>query len=67
MGEWLLGLGGILSILFGGLLIAMPAVGTLYLVWLIGIWAIILGSWLIMFAFRLRRAGKRGRDLGLAR
>ena len=57
-GEWLLILSGVLSVLFGGLLVAIPAVGILSLVWLIGIWAVLFGAVLIALAFRLRRAGK---------
>ncbi|WP_417602801.1 HdeD family acid-resistance protein [Primorskyibacter flagellatus] len=57
-GEWLLGLGGVLSILFGGLLIAMPGAGLVSLVWLIGIWALVFGGLFIMLAFRLRTLGE---------
>lgn len=57
-GEWLLGLGGVLSIFFGGLLVAMPGAGILSLVWLIGIWAVMFGVIFMMLAFRLRKAGK---------
>ena len=34
--EWLLGLGGLVSVLFGVLLAVLPAAGLLSLVWLIG-------------------------------
>ncbi len=54
-GEWFLVLGGILSILFGGLLIVMPGAGIVSLVWLIGLWAVTFGALFIMLAFRLRR------------
>lgn len=57
-GEWLLGLGGVLSILFGILLVAMPGAGILSLGWLIGIGAVAFGVLFIMLAFRLRKAGK---------
>lgn len=61
-GEWLLGLGGVLSILFGVLLVVVPVAGILSLVWLIGIWAVVFGILLIMLAFRLRRAGKERQE-----
>jgi uncharacterized membrane protein HdeD (DUF308 family) len=54
-GEWLLGLNGALSVLFGILLIAMPTIGLLTLVWLVGAYALIFGALLLWFAFRLRR------------
>lgn len=55
-GEWLLGLSGIASILFGILLIAQPLTGALALVWLIGIYAVIFGVLELGLAFRLRSA-----------
>lgn len=53
-GEWLLGLSGIASILFGILLIVQPGAGALALVWLIGIYAVIFGFLELGLAFRLR-------------
>ena len=54
-GEWMMILLGLLSILFGSLLIVSPFVGALALVWLIGIYALVTGTMEIVFAFRLRR------------
>jgi uncharacterized membrane protein HdeD (DUF308 family) len=54
-GEWLLGLNGVFSVVFGILLIAMPAIGLLTLVWLVGAYAIIFGILLLGLAFRIRR------------
>jgi len=65
-GEWLLGLGGVLSIAFGALLIAMPGAGIVSLVWLIGIWAISFGLLFVVLAFRLRAAGKDQPDKNAA-
>ncbi|MCI2393899.1 HdeD family acid-resistance protein [Aliiroseovarius sediminis] len=56
-GEWVLILGGILSILFGGLLVALPQVGLVTLVWLVGFYAIAFGVLFVMLAFRLRKLG----------
>ena len=52
--EWLMGLGGVLSVLFGVVLAVLPGVGLLSLVWLIGIYAIVFGVALIVLAFRVR-------------
>ena len=56
-GEWLLVLSGVLSIMFGGLLVLLPSAGILSLAWLIGFWAVLFGAVLIALAFRLRRSG----------
>lgn len=54
--EWTLGLAGILSVLLGVLLIAIPAAGILGLVWLIGAYALAYGVLLIIRAFQFRTA-----------
>jgi uncharacterized membrane protein HdeD (DUF308 family) len=48
---WLMGLGGALSVLFGGILGFLPGAGLLTLVWLVGIYALILGVALIVLGF----------------
>ncbi|MCL3882942.1 HdeD family acid-resistance protein [Marivita sp. GX14005] len=53
-GEWLLILGGVLSILFGGLLIAMPVAGLISVTWLIGLYAVLFGVLFVILAFRLK-------------
>ena len=58
-GEWVLILVGIASILFGGLLLARPGAGVLTVLWLIGIYAIVLGVLLVVLAFKARSFGKR--------
>jgi uncharacterized membrane protein HdeD (DUF308 family) len=59
--EWLMILSGVLSVLFGVVLGALPGVGLLSLVWLVGIYALIFGVALIAFSFmvRGRRASTR--------
>src|SRR5271157_3698674 len=42
-GEFFVVLGGILTIVFGGLLVAFPGTGLLSLVWLVGFWAELFG------------------------
>ncbi|MNR20639.1 hypothetical protein D3C85_1374930 [compost metagenome] len=53
--EWLLGLSGVVSILFGGMLIMQPGAGALALVWVIGIYAVFFGILLLVFSFRLKQ------------
>lgn len=52
-GEWLLGLAGVLSIVFGVLLVLQPGAGLLALVWLVGIYMIIAGVIYISLGVRL--------------
>lgn len=53
-GEWFLGLAGIMSVIFGVLLVLLPSAGALALVWLIGIYAVIFGILMLVLSFRLR-------------
>jgi uncharacterized membrane protein HdeD (DUF308 family) len=52
--EWLMGLSGVISVLFGIILAVLPGVGLLSLVWLIGIYAIVFGVAQIALGFRVR-------------
>ena len=52
--EWLLVLAGVLSVVFGVLLLARPGAGALALVWWIGAFAIALGCLLLVLSFRMR-------------
>ncbi|WP_406696311.1 HdeD family acid-resistance protein [Singulisphaera sp. Ch08] len=53
-GEWLLALGGILSVLFGVALVVRPMAGALAVIWLIGAYSIAFGVLMIVLGFRLR-------------
>ncbi len=52
--EWLLGLAGVVSILFGALIILNPGSGALAVLWLIGIYALLFGILLVFFGFKVR-------------
>ncbi|AKU97050.1 putative membrane protein [Labilithrix luteola] len=53
-GEWVMGLAGLLSILFGILLVMAPRVGALVMVFQIGFYAIVFGCALVGVGYRLR-------------
>jgi uncharacterized membrane protein HdeD (DUF308 family) len=53
--EWLLILGGIVSVLFGVAMMAAPGAGALALITVIGIYAVITGVLLVALSFRLKK------------
>jgi len=56
--PWLLGLAGILSIIVGLIFAVAPIPGLLAYVIVLGIYAIIFGILMVVWAFRLRSTGK---------
>ncbi|MGF1470928.1 MAG: HdeD family acid-resistance protein [Rubrobacteraceae bacterium] len=60
--EWLMIASGGLSVIFGVILAVLPAVGLLSLVWLVGLYAILLGVALMVFGFWVRGQQHSGRS-----
>ena len=60
--EWLLGLAGALSIIFGIVVVFEPDAGALAVVWTVGAYALLFGITLVVLAFRVRALGKRLRS-----
>ena len=56
--EWLMAFGGVVSIIFGVLVLAQPGPGALALVFLFGFYAVLVGVVQIGFGFRLRSLGE---------
>ena len=52
--EWLMILSGVISIIFGILLIAQPGAAAIAIVWLLGGYALLFGILTLMLAFQLR-------------
>src|SRR3954471_12716798 len=53
-GRWLLALGGVVSIIYGLLLISAPLLGLVVLTWWLGAYALAFGVIMLVLAFRLR-------------
>jgi uncharacterized membrane protein HdeD (DUF308 family) len=53
-GRWWFGLGGVLSMLYGVLMVVAPLLGAIVLTWWLGIFALVFGTLLLVVAFRLR-------------
>jgi uncharacterized membrane protein HdeD (DUF308 family) len=58
-GEWLLALSGVLSILFGVILVLFPGPGALGVLLWIGAWAVVVGALLVALGIRLRSIKRR--------
>jgi len=56
--EWLMGFSGVLSIVFGAVVLVQPGTGALALVFLFGFYAILAGISQISLGFRLRGLGE---------
>lgn len=64
-GRWWLVFGGVVSLIYGALLIVAPMIGALVLTWWLGAYALVFGVALLVAAFRLK-ARQGGRPHGSA-
>jgi uncharacterized membrane protein HdeD (DUF308 family) len=53
-GEWMIALSGVISILFGMVLLFFPAAGAVTIAWMIGWYAILFGAMFLSLGLRLR-------------
>jgi len=53
-GEWVLAISGILSVVFGSVLVILPGAGALAVAWLIAAYSLLFGVLLLALALRLR-------------
>jgi len=53
-GEWLLTAGGVLSVIFGLILIIFPSTAVIALLWLVAVYFILFGAVLVILGFRMR-------------
>jgi uncharacterized membrane protein HdeD (DUF308 family) len=58
--EWLLGLSGVLSVVFGVAMLARPVEGLLAIVWVIAAYSIVFGILLLVLGFRLKNRASGG-------
>lgn len=64
--EWILGVFGVLSMIFGAALVIAPVAGALAITWMIGWYALFAGALQLALAWRVRRA-ERGVEGGAER
>lgn len=53
-GEWVLALSGVVSVIFGGLIVFAPGAGMVATAWIIGAYAIFFGAFAVTLGLRLR-------------
>ena len=65
-GEFWMVLSGLAAIVFAFLVMEQPAAGALAMVWMIGWFAVVMGSMLVMLGFKLRTLSRPGYRVGVA-
>ena len=61
-GELFLALAGVISVVFGVVLVINPGAGLLSLLWLVGVFAIAIGAMFFLLGLRLRRIFQRAKE-----
>jgi uncharacterized membrane protein HdeD (DUF308 family) len=56
--EWLLGIAGVASVIFGLLLFAAPGPGAIVIAWWLGAYALVFGVLMLALSFRLRGSSR---------
>lgn len=54
-GEWVLVLSGLVSVLFGGLVLAQPGAGMMAMLWLLATYAVVFGLLMVILAFKVKK------------
>ena len=54
-GEWMMAAAGVLSVVWGVLVLLFPMAGVVIWAWWIGAYALLFGAMMLSLAFRLRR------------
>jgi len=54
-GEWLLVLGGLLSVLFGIFVLMQPGAGMMAMLWVLATYAVIFGVLMVILAFKIKK------------
>ena len=54
-GEWILVLGGLLSVLFGIFVLAQPGAGLMAMMWVLATYAVIFGVLMVILAFKIKK------------
>jgi uncharacterized membrane protein HdeD (DUF308 family) len=65
--AWLVGISGVISVVFGILLAVWPRAGAISLTWLLGIYAIVYGALMLAYAVRLQMLGRAVQGLDTMR
>ena len=55
-GEWLLILGGLISVLFGIFVLMQPAAGMMAMLWALATYAVVFGALMVVLAFKVKNA-----------